>query len=246
MALNVALITGVFIAAAYVERNPPGWISGLHLGEETLKAAIWLAAVVVALPMFIATFRKLEALGMLLAETKVSEAAAGKRTAAIRAVVAQVVPFAGMATLGLFVLVLSSTLLPSFPVLLVLLGIVAGITWLLWRSFINVYSKAQVALNETLAQPPAPRPDRLPAVLPSLLREADLETVTLAADSPAAGKLIREIELRTRTGASIVGIERGGINLINPGPDEELQPGNQILLLGTPAQLKAARAALDH
>jgi len=181
-----------------------------------------------------------------VAEIKVTEAVAGQRTAAIRTVVAQVVPVAGLLTLGLFVLVLSSTLLPGLPVLLLLLGIVACITWLLWRSFIKVYSKAQVALHETLAQPPVPRPDHLPAVLPSLLREADLATVTLAADSPAAGKLIREIGLRTRTGASIVGIERAGTNLINPGPDEELLPGNQVLLLGTPAQLQAARAALGQ
>jgi CPA2 family monovalent cation:H+ antiporter-2 len=246
MALNAALITGVFIAAAYVERNPPDWLIGQRFGEETLKAVLWLAAVLVSLPMFIATFRKLEALGMLLAELKVSEAAAGKRTAAIRAVVAQVVPIAGMAALGLLVLVLSSALLPSFNVLLILLGIVACVTWLLWRSFIKVYSKAQVALAETLAQQPAPRIEHLPAALPALLREADLETVTLAADSPAAGKLIRELELRTRTGASIVGIERGGTNLINPGPDEELQPGSQILLLGTPAQLVAAKVALNR
>jgi monovalent cation:H+ antiporter-2, CPA2 family len=99
-----------------------------------------------------------------------------------------------------------------------------------------------VALRETFAQQPAPRLARQGTALPSLLREADLETVSIAANSPAVGKLIRELELRTRTGASIVGIERGGANLINPGPDEELQSGDQILLLGTPDQLTAAKA----
>jgi CPA2 family monovalent cation:H+ antiporter-2 len=101
-------------------------------------------------------------------------------------------------------------------------------------------------LQENLAQAPAPRIDHAPVALPPLLREADLATVTLAADSPAVGKLIRELELRTRTGASIVGIERGGTNLINPGPDEELSAGSQILLLGTPAQLIAAQTALSR
>ena len=109
--------------------------------------------------------------------------------------------------------------------MLALLAIVAVITWLLWRSFIKIYSKAQAALEETFAQPPAPRPNPAPAALPSMLREADLETITIAADSAVAGKLIRELELRTRTGASIVGIERNGANIINPGPDEELQLG---------------------
>ena len=143
--------------------------------------------------------------------------------------------------LGLLVLVLSSALLPTFNVLLVLLAIAAFITWLLWRSFIKVYSKAQVALQETFAQPPAPRHPPAPTALPSVLREADLETVTVAAGSPAVGRLIRELELRSRTGASIVGIERSGANIINPGPDEELQSGDQVLLLGTPVQLRDSR-----
>ena len=245
MALNAALIAAVFIAAAFVERRPPAWLKGLGLGEEGLKAGLWLAAMIISLPKLIATFRKLQALGLLVAETKVTQAAAGERTAAIRAVVAQVVPAAGVAALGLFVLVLSSALLPTFKVLLVLLAILAFITWLLWRSFIRIYSKAQIALQETFAQQPAPHPHAAPAVLPSLLRESNLETVPVAAASPIAGKLIRELELRTQTGASIVGIERNGANIINPGPDEELHSGDQILLLGSRAQLDSARAILS-
>lgn len=34
-----------------------------------------------------------------------------------------------------------------------------------------------------------------------------------------------------------------GANLINPGPDEELQAGDQVLLLGTRTQLDVAKAA---
>lgn len=246
MALNVALVAAVFIAAAFVERHPPGWLKNLGLSQEWLKAMLLLVAVIGSLPMLIATSRKLQALGLLVAETRVSEAAAGERTAAIRAVVAQVIPIAGTALLGLFVLLISSTLLPSFKVLVLLLFIVGLVAWRLWSSFIKVYSKAQVALEETFAQQPAPRLAPVTAPLPSLLREADLEAVTLGADSPGVGKLIRELALRTRTGASIVGIERGGTNIINPGADEELQVGDQVLLLGTRDQLNAAKATLDQ
>jgi monovalent cation:H+ antiporter-2, CPA2 family len=241
MALNAALVAAIFIAAAYFERRPPEVLSRLGLGRQALKAALWLVAMILSLPMLIATFRKLQALGMLVAETRVTVAAAGERTAAIRSVVSQVIPAAGTIALGLFILVLSSTLLPTFNVVIVLLLIVGFITWLLWRSFIRVYSKAQFALQETFAQQPPQRPSPAPAALPSLLREADLETVTVDASSPVARKLIRELELRTRTGASVVGIERDGGNIINPGPDEELQAGDRILLLGTRPQLDLAR-----
>jgi monovalent cation:H+ antiporter-2, CPA2 family len=244
MSLNTALIAALFIAAAFVERYPPGWLQDTGLGKEGIKAALWLTAVILSLPMFIATFRKLQALGLLVAEVKVSQAAAGERTAAIRSVVAQVIPIAGAVALGLFVLVLSSTLLPSFKVLIVLLVIVGLVAWRLWSSFIRVYSKAQVALQETLAQPPAPQPGHEAKALPSLLHEADLETVALPAHSHVSGRLIRELELRTRTGASIVGIERKGANIINPGPDEEILAGDQLLLLGRREQLTAAREHL--
>ncbi len=244
MALNAALIGAVFIVAVFLENRPPVWLKRLGLGNEVLKSVLWLAAMIAALPMFIATFRKLQALGLLIAETHSPHSATGKPIAMVRSIVAQTIPFFGIAALSLFVLMLSSALLPQFNILIVLLFIVALLTWLLWRSFIRVYSKAQFALEETLKQPPAPRHDHAPAPLPSLLREANLITLPIAPGSPADGRLIRELELRTRTGASVVGIDRLGTSIINPGPDEEIHTGDQLLLLGSSAQIEAASKLL--
>jgi CPA2 family monovalent cation:H+ antiporter-2 len=242
MALNVTLMTGIFIAAVYLGQNPPAWMRALNLTSANLKAALWFAAVVCSLPLFIATTRKLQALGMLIAETRVTKAAAGERTTAIQAIVTQVITIAGTVLLAFYVLVLTSTLLPSWRVLGVLMVLSALIAWLLRRSFIRVYSKAQAALQETMNQPSAPA--LAVTVVPSVLREAVLETVQIAAESPAAGKLIGELQLRTQTGASIVAIERIGQNILNPGPDEELQAGDQIVLFGSRAHLDAAIRAL--
>jgi CPA2 family monovalent cation:H+ antiporter-2 len=77
-------------------------------------------------------------------------------------------------------------------------------------------------------------------IIPPMMREAKLRTIPIKENSPVAGKLIGEIRLRTKSGASIVGIERGGENLINPGSDEELKPGDRVLLLGNLTQLEAA------
>ena len=119
----------------------------------------------------------------------------------------------------------------------------AFVSWLLQRSFIRIYSKAQIALEETFSQPP-PAPESPVATLPPLLREADLASVVVPPHSPVRGKLIRELNLRAKTGASIVGIEREGTSIINPGPDEELRAGDQLLLLGTHAQLESAKVHL--
>jgi len=245
MALNFALITAVFIAAAFISQRPPEWLKRLQLDEDWTKPLLWLAAAILSLPMFIATARKLQALGLLVAELKVKESAAGERTAAIRAVIAQVIPIAGTVILGLYILVLSSTLLPTIKVMVGVLLAAGIISWLLRRSFIKVYSKAQVALEETFAQQPLPKPGHTTAALPPILREANLATIVITANSLAVGKLIHELQLRTQTGASIVGIERSTGSIINPSPDEELQAGDQILLLGNPAQLESARKQLQ-
>ena len=245
MCLNLVLVAAVFIAAGFVEHRRPEWTRSLGVSPELAKSILWLAAVVLCLPMLIATFRKLQALGLLIAETKVTRVAAGESTSAIRSLVAQVVPIAGTLVMALFIMALSATLLPSHEVFAVLLGIVAVITWLLWRSSVRIYSRAQFALRETFAQQPDPRPHASPTGLRSLLKEADLESLTISEDSPSAGKLIAELQLRTRTGASIVGIERNGDSIINPGPDDELQLGDQVLLLGTPEQLRQAKIALS-
>ena len=69
--------------------------------------------------------------------------------------------------------------------------------------------------------------------------------MTLPPESSASGRLIREIQLRTATGASIVGIERAGETTVNPGPDEELLAGDKVLLLGQRSQLDKARELLS-
>jgi CPA2 family monovalent cation:H+ antiporter-2 len=163
----------------------------------------------------------------------------------IRGVVAQMVPLAGFVGLGLFVLALSSTLLPPIEVLILLLLVVALITWAWWRSFVKIYAKGQVALKETFSQPVPPRHEPVTPLLQGLLAKAELKTLGIAAGSAAAGKLIGELALRSRSGASIVGLERKGDTLVNPGPDEEILAGDQLLLLGSQPQLEAAEKILN-
>jgi CPA2 family monovalent cation:H+ antiporter-2 len=98
---------------------------------------------------------------------------------------------------------------------------------------------------DTLSQPPLPRETESAPVLPSLLQHAHLRTLPIGANSPAAGRLIRDLRLRTVTGASVVGIDRNGNSVINPGPDEELQCGDQVLLLGSLPQIACAERLLS-
>ena len=121
--------------------------------------------------------------------------------------------------------------------------------WFLSRSFSKVYTSAQAALLETFDAPGhsiPPMPMGATSITASpLLAEADLATVVIVPGARAAGHMIRELALRTRTGTSVVAFERAGQRQINPGPDEELHAGDTVLLLGTPEQLLKARPLFE-
>ena len=72
------------------------------------------------------------------------------------------------------------------------------------------------------------------------LGTASTETLILEDNSPATGRTIGELELRRRTGATIVAIVRDGRTDINPGSEFKFEAGDIIVLLGTPEQIDLA------
>jgi CPA2 family monovalent cation:H+ antiporter-2 len=250
LGLNVMLITGILVAAAAAGQAGaaaalPAWMD--RAGGA--GAAAWLAGTLLTLPLLIATLRKLRAVAMALAEMAVTRAAAGPGVAAVRAVVANTILTVGIVLLVLWGLALTSAILPPWPVLITLVCLVGAVAAVMQRSFIRVYARAQGQLVDTLNAPPPPAhaPPPAPQLLPGLdggLGAAELRAVPLPPGGPAAGRLIRELALRTHTGATVVAIDRPDAPLVNPGPDEELRPGDRVYLLGTPDQLARAAAAL--
>ena len=245
MGICLVLVTAIFITATFFNYRVLVWWPTIPQGTNGVKSLLWLCAMTASLPLFIAVFRKLQALGMLLAEVSVTREAAGTRTETLRAIVSGTIFIAGCIALLQLVLLLSSTILPTWNMLGVLALLLILATVLLWRFFIRLYAKAQINLRETFTQPPPSRHQPVEHALLPLLRDAGLASVRLLPGTFAEGKLISELGLRSTTGVNIVGIERGGENLINPAPDEELHAGDLLLLLGSRGQLNAATALLE-
>jgi monovalent cation:H+ antiporter-2, CPA2 family len=243
--LNMLLITGILLTGAAVASSlrqhwpvVPIWTGGP-------RAVMWLAGILIALPLIIVTLRKLRVVAHLIAEASVPGTPGEARPQA-RMVLAGALYFVAWFGMCLWILVASAAMLPPWPMLVIALMAVITFAAFRWRSMERVYASAQSSLRETLSRPPeAPPVER--RVLPTILDEAKLEMVPITAVSPASGKLIRELALRTRTGASAVAIERAGdaTNVINPGPDEEVAAGDSLLLLGNREQLDAALAMLS-
>ena len=245
MGICLLLVAAIFIAAGFFPHRVLAWWPAIPGGASGVKSLLWLCAMVASLPLLIAVFRKLQALGMLLSEISVTREAAGARTDTLRAMVSGTIMIAGCVGLIQLLLLLSSAILPAWNALIVLTLLLALATVLLWRFFIRIYARAQITLRETFNQPPPSRHHPVGHPLLPMLREAGLATVRVQPGRFAAGKLISELQLRTLTGANIVGIERAGESLINPAPHEELREGDHLLLLGSREQLAAAMALLE-
>ncbi|HEY5707038.1 MAG TPA: cation:proton antiporter [Terrimicrobiaceae bacterium] len=244
IALNLLIIAGIFIGAVFLRRHIGIWWPEFPGGDDGMKAATWLTALLVSFPLLVAVWRKLEAGAMVIAETAVGPDKVGSKESALQAVISNTILLFGTGVLILLVALLSSTLLPSRNVLLFTLLIMVISGFLLYRGSVKLYSRAQSALRDTFAQPADPPALQHAPSLPPLLREARLETIEVQSGAEAAGKMIAELQLRTQTGASVVGIERHGTSIVNPGPDEELESGDQILLIGSEDQLNAAKDLL--
>lgn len=71
------------------------------------------------------------------------------------------------------------------------------------------------------------------------------QTHYVGEDSPMVGKTLAEINLRQRTGATIIAVVRDGHATTNPAADHALQFGDVLVLLGSHAQLDATRTLLE-
>ncbi len=75
--------------------------------------------------------------------------------------------------------------------------------------------------------------------------QLELTWLPLPASSPGVHRSIAELAIRTRTGASVVGLLREGVLHPNPTADQQLQAGDLLGMLGTPEQLAALQTLLE-
>lgn len=87
-------------------------------------------------------------------------------------------------------------------------------------------------LNDLCRKPPETKPEA---------SSPDLEAVAVAENAPVVGRTLRDLALRTRVGATVVGWERGGKLSTSPSPDEPIQVGDVLLVIGPPDSVRSVQ-----
>jgi len=234
--IDLILITGALVLArhgAHSGSPAPAWLPAWTGG---MAALWWLGAMCLALPLLVHLWYKQRALAMVLAELAVPTK--GSRFRVLAALGFQAI---AIACVALLLTAISLTVLPPWPVLLALLGFLGVVLFVGWQRFVTVYYRAQSSVMEAFRGEHGAG-EHAPA--PALLDETVMIPVTLPAGVQAVGKAIKDLGIRSASGASIIAIEREGKRVVNPGPDNDLQANDIVTIFGTEDQVRAARAVL--
>lgn len=242
--VNFAWIAGIFLAAAYAARQFAGFFSRMPSWLGGANAVFWFLAALMIIPFAVASLRKLQALAMILAEMRFPQSIGRAGASLPRLLTEWTITIGGIIAMGLLILMLGSTILPPQKNLIIMAVIVIALAVIFWKFNVRIYSKAQVALREVFAGRHTWLNFISFSAAQSILSAAHMADTLIAPLSPAAGKNIRELNLRAATGAVIIGIEREGKMAINPPAEETLRANDRVYLLGTAAQLDNACALL--
>lgn len=81
------------------------------------------------------------------------------------------------------------------------------------------------------------RPTPMDMLRSALASSAQMELVRVPAKSPCAGVSLKELDIRGRTGASVLAIQRGEETLANPKASTTLAEADVLIAMGTPEEL---------
>jgi len=148
------------------------------------------------------------------------------------------------------ILALTQPFLPLVPGLVVLGGGLFGVGVFFWRTTTRLQGQVRagsVMVAEVLSrqgrtvQPLAL--DHVEELLPGL---GKLLPLHVQAGDGAIGRTLGELNLRGRTGATVVCISRGDEEVLVPSSQDPLRTGDVLVLSGTPDAIRTARALLKQ
>ena len=127
----------------------------------------------------------------------------------------------------------------SLGVLLVAFSLTAALGW---RFFVRTGRQASSRFREALTA--EERREGLKKTMTLTVPEGTIHRFTLDAASPAVGGTVVTLNIRAKTGASVVSVIRGGVTTRNVGPEWEFRVGDTLVAIGDAHQIAALKDLL--
>ena len=240
--VGMAFASGLLLFAPPLERAVREWAGLDTVLPRFSQLLFWSVLGLAVLAIGLAIWRNLSALAMLLAEATTKDL---PNAGALRPVAETGLKVAGGALLFFWLAAVSPFHPERIGVLLAVVAVAAVVLALLWRKLVYWHSEMEVRLQDSLTPTGGSGAAALLAQAPQGW-ELQVAEITLAEHSRAAGRSLRELELPRRHGCTVMGVDRQGVALANPGPTTVLYPLDRVLLLGVRERLADARRELDE
>jgi CPA2 family monovalent cation:H+ antiporter-2 len=246
--IDTVLLAATAIAAALTQPKVVHWLAATANLDEHVAFVLFVAiAGAIAVLFVIGIARGAVRLAWLLATAVIPGGDGGRDLGrAPRRALLLTLELGIVLVLGLPIAAVIQPLIPGGGVVLALL---IAILALATRRSIDDFDKHVHAgsslilevLSRQGSEKTAPELKEVATMLPGF---EGLTPVAIADGAPAIGKTLAELDLRAKTGASVLAIGRDGGGVANPRADEPLRAGDVLALAGSNEAIDAARSLL--
>ncbi len=249
LAADALAIAGLVFAGSYLRNKLVGLVEGYGISPELASWMVALLTLAAVTPFLIGILRVTRALGDQLGAIVVPMPAAGKvdNGRSPRRVLSVAVQVAAILATGGPLVVVTQPFLPPLSGLAVLGLVLLLFGIVFWRRATDLFGHfragaelivatlAKQSQAETLEFAPVRR------MLPGL---GDFAPLRVGERSEGDGRSLGELNLRGRTGASVVALLRGDQRIAFPEAGERLAAGDLVALTGSHDAIAAAAAIL--
>lgn len=249
--IDAVALVGVVAGGAIARSDVVDVAGRLGIAPWAADVGIGVATVLLAAPFVIGMVRCGRAIGSTLARAALPQASTGTDLAfAPRRVLIVGLQLAVLCAIGLPVLAITQPMLPAWVGPPLLLGAGGILVVSLWRraddldGHVRAGAQAVVELlRRTSGEPARFEAEHLERVLPGL---GEISSIVLGANDGACGQTLAQLDLRGRTGATVIAIDRpdSGTGPIEPHGASTLLAGDVLGVVGTVEAIAHARTLL--
>ncbi|WP_269541141.1 cation:proton antiporter [Cerasicoccus fimbriatus] len=245
------LVLNSIIASAYIGSHLLENWAEIRGFEDITQLGVWIVAAGLCLPFLTAILRNLDVLILLVTDAVIGESRdrqtllGGMKNLFHTLLLCVVLVLFG----GLY-LSAASYFFPSGITLIIFLLLCGVALVLFWRSINQVNSRIEFLFYQSFQQhsresDEQARETALKEIAGRNPWEAQITEHELSIDSVACGKELKQLKLRSETGAQVIAISRGGMTRFDPSPHIPLFPGDHVILYGESEQVSAAIRMLE-
>ena len=239
-------------AAATLERGVVAIAGATSAPPEAVRAVLIGLACACATPLIVGIGRLARRLARQLAVGALPRKAGSvDLDATPRRALEVTLQFAATLAAGVIAMLIAQPFLPTVSAPIVLGALLVALVVAVWRSAANLESHVQAgsqavveALRSFAYAGRTGETQRINEIRSLLHGLGEPVAVRLGPETPSVGRTLAELNLRGRSGATVLAISRGTGSIVAPPASERLRAGDLLALAGSDEAIEAARKIL--